>query len=133
MSTTVRPFLMFQGGQAEEAMNFYVSLFDDGKIVEIVRWPKDGPGAEGSVMGATFHVAGQDVMCLDSPVKHNFTFTPAISMFITCESEAQIEKLASALGEGGSFLMPLNSYGFSKKFAWVNDRYGVSWQINLPN
>ena len=133
MSTTVRPFLMFQGSKAEEAMNFYVSLFDDGKIVEIVRWPKGGAGAEGTLMGATFHVAGQDVMCFDSPVKHAFTFTPSISMFVTCESDAQVEKLASALSEGGSFLMPLNNYGFSKKFAWVNDRYGVSWQINLPS
>lgn len=132
MSTTVRPFLMFQGGNAEEAMNFYISLFDDGEIVEIVRWGKDGPGAEGSVMGATFRVAGQNVMCIDSPVKHEFTFNPAISMFVTCETDAQIERLAAALSESGSFLMPLNNYGFSKKFAWVSDRYGVSWQLNLP-
>ncbi len=61
------------------------------------------------------------------------SFTPSISMFVTCESDAQVEKLAAKLGEGGSFLMPLNNYGFSKKFAWVNDRYGVSWQINLPS
>src|SRR5262245_51688769 len=98
MPTTARPFLMFQG-KAEEAMNFYVSLFADGKIVELVRWPKGSPGAEGSLMGATFHVAGQDVMCFDSPVKHDFTFTPAISMFVTCESEEQIGRLASAFSE----------------------------------
>jgi predicted 3-demethylubiquinone-9 3-methyltransferase (glyoxalase superfamily) len=122
MSTTVRPFLMFQGSKAEEAMNFYVSLFDDGKIVEIIRWGKGGAGAEGSVMGATFHVAGQDVMCFDSPVKHAFTFTPAISMFVTCESDAQVEKLASALSEGGSLVMPLINCGFRNKLAWVNVR-----------
>ena len=131
MPTTVRPFLMFHG-DAEAAMNFYVSLFADGKVVEIVRWPAGGPGTEGSVMGATFSIAGQDVMCIDSPVKHDFTFTPATSLFVQCESDEQIRKLASTLGQGGSDLMPLNNYGFSRQFAWVKDRFGVSWQLNLP-
>ena len=130
MSTTVRPFLMFQG-KAEEAMNFYVSLFDDGKIVEIVRWPKGGPGAEGSVMGATFRVAGQDVMCIDSPVKHAFTFTPSMSLFVECESEAELDAAFARLSDGGRVLMPLDNYGFSTRFGWLTDRFGVSWQLNL--
>ncbi len=131
MPQRVRPFLMFEG-KAEEAMTFYVSLFPDGKIVDIVRY---GPGlaaAEGSVKLASFTVGGQTVMCIDSPPKHGFTFTPAFSLFVDCESEEDIRRLSSALGEGGAALMPLGAYGFSRQFAWLNDRYGVSWQLNLP-
>ena len=131
MGTTVRPFLMFEG-KAEEAMRFYISLFADGKIVDIERYGPGQPGAEGSVKVAKFSVAGQTVMCIDSPVKHGFTFTPAFSLFVDCESEAELRRLADALMEGGAALMPLNNYGFSRLFTWVNDRYGVSWQLNLP-
>jgi predicted 3-demethylubiquinone-9 3-methyltransferase (glyoxalase superfamily) len=130
MQQRVRPFLMFEG-KAEEAMNFYVSLFPDGKIVDITRYGPGQAGAEGSVVKATFSVGGQAVMCIDSPVKHAFTFTPASSLFVDCESEDEIRRLSAALAEGGAFLMPLDSYGFSRQFAWVNDCYGVSWQLNL--
>ncbi len=130
MSAKVRPFLMFEG-KAEEAMNFYVSLIPGSEIVDIVRYGPGGPGAEGSVMKATFSVGGQTVMCIDSGVKHDFTFTPAFSLFIDCDSEAELERLFAALSQGGATLMPLGNYGFSRKFAWVNDRYGVSWQLNL--
>jgi predicted 3-demethylubiquinone-9 3-methyltransferase (glyoxalase superfamily) len=122
---------MFEG-KAEEAMNFYVSLFRDGKIINIVRYGPGQPGAEGSVMKANFSIGGQTVMCIDSPVKHNFTFTPAFSLFVDCESEEEIRRLCPALAEGGATLMPLGAYGFSRQFAWVADRYGVSWQLNLP-
>jgi predicted 3-demethylubiquinone-9 3-methyltransferase (glyoxalase superfamily) len=122
---------MFEG-QAEQAMNFYVSLFADGKIVDIVRYGPQGPGKDGSVMKASFSIAGQTIICIDSAMKHEFTFTPSFSLFVVCESEEQIRKLASALVLGGAELMPLGSYGFSRQFAWVNDRFGVSWQLNLP-
>jgi len=131
MSTTIRPFLMFEG-KAEEAMRFYVSLFADGRIIDIDRYGPGQPGAEGSVKVATFTVAGQTVMCIDSPVKHGFTFTPAFSLFVNCESEADLKRLSSAMMEGRAALMPLGNYGFSRLFTWVNDRYGVSWQLNLP-
>ena len=130
MATTVRPFLMFEG-RAEEAMNFYVSLIPGSEITSIKRYGPGQPGPEGSVMVATFTVAGQAVMCSDSFVKHGFTFTPASSLFVECESEDEVRRLASALGEGGAELMPLGNYGFSRQFAWVNDRFGVSWQLNL--
>ena len=71
-------------------------------------------------------------MCSDSFVKHPFTFTPSISNFVTCSSEEELDNLYEKLNEGGQALMPLNNYGFSKKFGWVNDRFGVSWQLNLP-
>ena len=128
--TTVSPFLMFEG-QAEQAMTFYVSLFEDGRIIDIVRYGPQGPGAEGSVTKASFSIAGQTILCIDSAMKHDFTFTPSVSLFVTCEDEAQIRRLAAALAEGGAELMPLNNYGFSRQFAWVNDRFGVSWQLML--
>jgi predicted 3-demethylubiquinone-9 3-methyltransferase (glyoxalase superfamily) len=128
--TIVSPFLMFEG-QAEQAMTFYVSLFEDGAITSIVRYGPQGPGTEGSVMKASFTIAGQTILCIDSAMKHEFGFTPSFSLFVTCETEEQIRKLAAALAEGGSELMPLNNYGFSRQFAWVNDRFGVSWQLML--
>jgi predicted 3-demethylubiquinone-9 3-methyltransferase (glyoxalase superfamily) len=131
MPFQIRPFLMFQGGNAEEAMQFYVSLFPGSEITDIVRYGPGEAGAEGSVMKATFSIAGQAVMCIDSPIKHNFGFTPAFSFFVDCESEEQIRRLSAVLGEGGMSLMPLGSYGFSRQFTWLNDRYGVSWQLNL--
>ncbi len=131
MATTVTPFLMFQESNAEEAMKFYVSLFPNSEIVDVVRYGKGGPGPEGTVMKANFKIAGQNVMCTDSFVKHAFGFTPSLSMFVTCESEEQLQRVFAALSEGGGVLMPLDNYGFSRKFGWVNDRYGVSWQLNL--
>jgi predicted 3-demethylubiquinone-9 3-methyltransferase (glyoxalase superfamily) len=128
--TTVRPSLMFEG-RAEEAMNFYVRLFPGGEVLDVVRYGPDGPGAPGSVMNATFRVGGQTLMCNDSIVKHHFTFTPAISLFVECGSEAEIRRLLSALAQGGTVLMPLRYYGFSRLFAWVRDRFGVAWQLNL--
>jgi predicted 3-demethylubiquinone-9 3-methyltransferase (glyoxalase superfamily) len=71
-------------------------------------------------------------MCTDSFVAHDFTFTPAFSFFVDCESESEIAHLCSALSEGGKQFMPLSSYRFSRQFAWVSDRFGVSWQLNLP-
>jgi predicted 3-demethylubiquinone-9 3-methyltransferase (glyoxalase superfamily) len=131
MTTTVRPFLMFQGVKAEEAMKFYVSLLPNSEIRKVARYGAGGPGPEGSVMMAVFSVAGLEVRCSDSFVKHAFDFTPSMSLFVDCESEEQLDRVSGKLAEGGSVLMPAGNYGFSRKFAWVNDRFGVSWQLNL--
>jgi predicted 3-demethylubiquinone-9 3-methyltransferase (glyoxalase superfamily) len=130
VATTVTPFLIFEGN-ATDAMSFYISLFPDAKIINVVRYGPGASGPEGSVMIASFSIAGQIVRCIDSPTKHDFTFTPAFSFFVECESEEQIDRLSAALSKGGKFFMPLGSYGFSRKFAWLNDRFGVSWQLNL--
>jgi predicted 3-demethylubiquinone-9 3-methyltransferase (glyoxalase superfamily) len=127
----VTTFLMFEGS-AEEAMTFYTSLFDDAEITSISRYGADGPGKEGSVQLATFSLAGQRFMCIDSPAEHDFTFTPAISLFVQCGNEAEIGRLYAALAAHGTELMPLGNYGFSARFGWVNDRFGVSWQLSLP-
>lgn len=131
MKPKLRTFLMY-AGQAEEAMNFYVTVFKDAEITNIQRYGPDEAGAEGSVMLASFTLFGQELLCIDSNVEHEFTFTPAISFFIDCDSEAEIEELYSQLSAEGQVLMPLESYPFSLKFAWVADRFGVSWQLNLP-
>ncbi|MGB0086112.1 MAG: VOC family protein [Rhodomicrobiaceae bacterium] len=130
MSQTVTPFLMFDG-RAEEAMSFYVSLLKNSSITSIKRYGPGQAGAEGSVMQATFALDGQSFICVDSPVKHDFSFTPAISLFLRCESETDIDRLFSELSRGGQIFMPLDGYPFAKKFAWVADRFGVSWQIIL--
>lgn len=126
----ITTFLMFSG-QAEEAMNFYVSLFDQSEIVSIKRYGPNEPGAEGSVQQATFTLGGQTFMCIDSNVKHDFTFTPAISLFVTCDTEEEIDRVFAKLSEGGVVYMPLAAYPFSKKFGWVGDKFGVSWQLSL--
>jgi predicted 3-demethylubiquinone-9 3-methyltransferase (glyoxalase superfamily) len=122
--------LMFDG-RAEEAMTFYLSLFEDAEVLAIARYGVEGPGAEGSVEHATFSLAGQQLMCMDSSVKHAFGFTPAISLYVDCATEAELDRIYAALAEKGQPLMPLGSYGFSTKFGWVADRFGVSWQLNL--
>lgn len=132
----VRTFLMFVGeqyGRAEGAMGLYTSLFDDGRIVSIERYGPDDPGErEGLVKTAVFTLAGQEFMAIESGLDHPFTFTPAMSLFVTCRSGDELERLAAVLGEGGLVLMPLGDYGFSERFTWVQDRFGVSWQLNLP-
>ncbi|MES5894148.1 MULTISPECIES: VOC family protein [Bacillus cereus group] len=126
----ITTFLMFEG-KAEEAMNFYTSLFDQSEIVNISRYDEKGPGKEGTVIHATFTLNGQEFMCIDSYVKHDFTFTPSMSLYVTCDTEEEIETVFNKLAQDGKVLMPLGSYPFSKKFGWLNDKYGVSWQLTL--
>ena len=131
MNPKITTFLMFEG-QAEEAITFYTSLFDDSEIVSMTFSGPDGPGgpdAEGTVQRALFTLNGQQYMAIDS-FGHDFSFTPAISLFVQCDSEEEIDTLYEKLMEGGTAAMPLDNYGFSKKFGWVQDRFGVSWQLN---
>src|ERR1700722_4686774 len=98
MQNIVTPFLMFEG-RAEEAMNLYVSLIPDSRIIDIKRYGPDGPGAEGSVLTATFSLGGLTLLCNDSPVHHAFTFTPSTSLFVTCRAEQDVDRLAAALSD----------------------------------
>ena len=122
--------LMFEG-QANAAMNFYVSLFPDSAINAVTYYAAGEPGVEGTVKHATFTLAGYEYTCIDSHVKHGFSFTPAMSLCINCVSAGEAERLYAALLAGGQVLMPLGSYPFAAKFAWVTDRYGVSWQLKM--
>lgn len=127
----VTPFLMFQDGKAEEAMNFYTSLIEDSQITSIVRYEAHEAGDEGTVKKATFTLKKQSFMCIDSYVQHQFTFTPSFSIYVTCDTEEELSNLFEKLSENGQILMPIDNYGFSKKFGWINDRFDVSWQLDL--
>lgn len=126
----ITTFLMFQG-QAEAAMDFYASLFPESFIRHIRRYGPGEMGTEGSVMQARFSLAGQEFMAIDSNLEHPFTFTPSMSLYVNCSSEAEIDRLFEKLSEGGQVLMGLQEYPFAKRFAWCNDRFGVSWQLAL--
>ncbi|HET6671147.1 MAG TPA: VOC family protein [Pyrinomonadaceae bacterium] len=130
MANKITPFLMFEGA-AEEAMRFYVSLFHGSEVRRLEVYGADEPGAAGSVKRADFTLAGQELICIDSPMKHDFTFTPSVSLFVECESEAELDKAFAELSSKGAVMMPPDNYGFSRKFTWLNDRFGVSWQLNL--
>jgi len=124
-------FLTFQKNDAEEAMNFYISLFDNSKVVELIRRDKEEQGTVGTIMHATFILNGNHFMCSDSPPVHEWDFTPAVSNFVECKSDGEIKNLYTKLSDNGKVLMPLNNYGFSKMFGFVEDRFGVCWQLNL--
>ena len=126
----VTTFLMFMG-QAEEAMKLYTSLFKQSAIVNITRYGANEAGAEGTVQHATFTLNGQEFMAIDSNIEHAFTFTPSMSLYVRCEDEAEIDRVFAALSAGGQILMPLEQYPFSRKFGWLADRFGVSWQLSL--
>lgn len=130
MVSSITPFLMFEG-RAEEAMTFYTGLFPDSRIEDIQRYGPGEAGKEGSVFRARFNLGRQSVMCIDSPAAHGFTFTPSFSFFVECESETRLRELHAALGTDGADLMPVDNYGFSRLFTWVQDRFGISWQLNL--
>ena len=127
----IATFLTFQKADAEKAMNFYMGLFDNSKIVKLDRWGKEGPGKEGTIMHAIFELNGKLFMCSDSPPIHDWDFTPAVSNYVDCVDENQLEELFTQLSENGKVMMPLDNYGFSQKFGFVEDRFGVSWQLNL--
>lgn len=128
----VTPFLMFQDGKAEEAMNYYISLIEDSEIKSITRYGANEAGDEGTVMLASFSLKGQEFMCIDSNVTHQFSFTPSFSIYVTCDTEKELDDLYQKLNEDGLERMPLDNYGFSRKFGWTDDKFGVSWQLNLP-
>jgi predicted 3-demethylubiquinone-9 3-methyltransferase (glyoxalase superfamily) len=131
MARTIATHLMF-AADAEAAMNFYVSLFSGSEVQRIERYGPGEQGAEGTVKRADFTLGGHQLLCIDSPVKLSFTFTPSMSIFVDCMDETEQLNAFQKLSEGGEVLMPLDNYGFSTKFGWVSDRFGVSWQLNLP-
>ncbi len=127
MAQSVTTFFMFEG-RAKEAIDFYATLFSNARISSI-EYLDDGSGR---IKRALLELPGQTIICMDSPTSHSFTFTPATSLFVVCDDEEEIDKLAAALSHDGQFYMALDRYDFSRKFCWVADRFGISWQLNLP-
>jgi predicted 3-demethylubiquinone-9 3-methyltransferase (glyoxalase superfamily) len=112
----ITPFLWFDGN-AEEAMNFYVSIFKNSRVVSVTRYGEAGPGPKGTVMSATFELEGQPFYALNGgPL---FSFTPAISFFVNCETQEEIDDLWAKLSKGGE----------AQRCGWIRDRFGLSWQI----
>ena len=124
--------LMFVGeqcGRAEEAMGLYVGAFEDARVDEVTR---DEAGEGTHIKQARFTLAGRPFVAMDSAAPHQFTFTPAISLFVDMEDPGELDAAFATLAEGGSVLMPLQAYPFSPRFGWLQDRYGISWQLTLP-
>ncbi len=123
------PFLMFQG-EAKEALALYREAFPD---YEELLLQEHSEGAQaGQIAMAHIRIAGLEIMLYDSAPIHAFTFTPSTSTFVICDDEAQLRRIAAVLGEGGAVMMPIDNYSFSTLFTWIADRFGVSWQLNLP-
>jgi predicted 3-demethylubiquinone-9 3-methyltransferase (glyoxalase superfamily) len=112
----ITPFLWFDG-KAEEAMNFYVSVFKNSKVVRVSRYGEAGPGPKGTVMSATFQLDGQDFFALNGGPQ--FTFSPAISFFVNCDTQQEVDELWEKLSEDGE----------KNRCGWLKDKYGLSWQI----
>jgi predicted 3-demethylubiquinone-9 3-methyltransferase (glyoxalase superfamily) len=112
----ITPFLWFDD-QAEEAMTFYTSIFENSKVVNVSRYGEAGPGRAGTVMTATFELAGQQFIALNGGPQ--FKFTEAISLFVNCETQEEVDELWEKLSEGGE----------KGPCGWLKDRYGLSWQI----
>ncbi|CAM2191775.1 PhnB protein [Paraburkholderia kururiensis] len=113
----IAPFLWFNG-QAEEAANLYTSIFRNSRITEIQRYGEAGPGETGSVMSVSFELEGQAFIALNGGPA--FTFSPAISFFVHCETQDEVDALWTKLGEDG---------GEPRQCGWISDRFGVTWQI----
>ena len=112
----ITPFLWFDG-QAEEAMAFYVSVFKGSRAMTVTRYGDGGPLPKGTVMSATFQLEGQDFYALNGGP--GFAFSPAISFFVSCETQDEVDELWEKLSAGGE----------KQRCGWLKDRFGVSWQI----
>lgn len=118
----ITPMLMFVGaqhGKAEEALKFYLSLFPDSHLETLTYYEAADMGAAGSVKHALFKLAGQEFMAMDSNAEHNFGFTEALSLYVDCDSQAEVDHLWSALSADPA----------AEQCGWLKDKYGVSWQI----
>jgi predicted 3-demethylubiquinone-9 3-methyltransferase (glyoxalase superfamily) len=115
----INPFLWFNGN-AEEAMNFYVSVFPNSKVLSVNRYGDAGPGPKGSVMTAAFELEGQEFVALNGGPQ--YVFSPAISFVVHCENQEEVDKYWDRLSEGGQ----------TQQCGWLQDKYGLSWQI-VPN
>jgi predicted 3-demethylubiquinone-9 3-methyltransferase (glyoxalase superfamily) len=113
----ITPFLWFDG-KAEEAMNFYTSIFKNSKIMSVTRYGEAGPGPKGTVMTAKFELNGQEFVALNGGPQ--FTFTEAISFVVNCETQQEVDELWEKLSEGGE----------KGRCGWLKDKYGLSWQVN---
>lgn len=130
----ITPNLWFDD-QAEEAVNFYTSVFNNSTIEKTSHYGEAGTEIHGqkagTVMTVEFQIEGYSFTALNGGP--HFKFTPAISFFVNCETEEEVDELWEKLSDGGTPLMPLDSYPFSEKYGWIQDKYGLSWQLILSD
>ncbi|GJL90689.1 VOC family protein [Hyphococcus sp.] len=132
MTETARAFLMFVG-KADEALALYEKTFASASIGKVERYNEDNKAMAGQVQFAELLLGGQRFILNDTPPVHDFTFTPSTSIFMDLETDSAFDSAFAALSADGKVMMPPDNYGFSQKFAWVADRFGVSWQLNRPH
>ncbi|MDW5500795.1 VOC family protein [Pseudomonas lundensis] len=125
--SNVSTFVMFQG-DAQQAIDLYSELFPDFRVQQLQHYD-DEPRR---VRHATIDFDRHNLVFTDSPVSHDFSFTPAVSLHVNFATDAELERVFARLAEGGEVLMPIDDYGFSARFGWLNDRFGLSWQLNVP-
>lgn len=123
----IRPFITLEG-KAKQALDLYKSVFPSFDLISIQNHAE--PHDE-LIMVATFSIEGQEVMISDSPISHEWSLTPGISFFVEIGSEEYLENYANSLSRNGKVMMPVGNYGFSKMFTWVEDEFGVNWQLNV--
>ena len=123
----MRPFITTQG-HAKDALDFYEAVFPSFKLISLQHHSEPH---DNLIMLAIFTVENQEVMISDSFITHDWQINPGISFFIDLDQEEELHKLAEQLGTNGNVHMPAGDYGFSKLFAWVEDQFGVNWQLNI--
>lgn len=138
----ISTFLTFVGdqcGKADEALNFYTSIFPNSSITSITRYRAGEPGGTPELIKyGVFTLNGLTFMVSESNYNHQWSFTPGVSLFVDFDSEKEIDAVFEKLSSnGGQVMIPLDhygeeNYGFGKKFGWCEDQYGISWQLNLP-
>jgi len=128
----VHTHIMFQG-EAEEAVRLYDAIFDTFEVQSTERYGAGESFEAGTFRLASVRFSGQSLIIFNSPPMHDFTFTPAMSLYVDLESREAFEAAFERLSEGGEILMPVGDYGFSPHFYWLKDRFGLSWQLSLPD
>jgi len=139
-TSTFLTFVGDQCGKATEAITFYTSIFPNSEIKSIIKYAEgEGGGTPELIKYGVFTLNGTEYRVSESNYNHAWSFSPGVSIFVTCDSESEIDSLFEKLSsDGGKIMMPLDKYdsgdyGFGKKFGWCEDRYGISWQLILED
>ncbi|HDJ4741343.1 TPA: VOC family protein [Staphylococcus aureus] len=127
----ITTFLMFNN-QAEEAVKLYTSLFEDSEFITMAKYGENGPGDPGTVQHSIFTLNGQVFMAIDANSGTELPMNPAISLFVTVKDTIEMERLFNGLKDEGAILMPKTNMPPYREFAWVQDKFGVSFQLALP-
>lgn len=128
----VATHLTFQG-DADAAVRLYATVFSEFQVLETEEYGGSDGMPAGALKLAKAKLGDHALVLFDSPIKHEWDFTPAVSLLVSFSNAADLQVAFALLSEGGEVFMPLDDYGFSKSFGWIADRFGVSWQLNLPS